>query len=233
MSDDAPSTRMIACTECNRTTKHEILHSEDVQGYNEEADIHSSAKYQIVRCRGCETVSFAEQSWNSEDIDSDGQPIEWNIFYPSRTERKPIEGHYHLPDKVCRVYEETLKALGNGAPTLAAIGIRAVVEAICADKHCESRNLEKKIDLLVTNGYLAVHQAKFLHLQRFMGNSAAHEIQTPARAELTAALDIAENMLTTLYILPTLAKKMTKSQAQLEADNARRQRPPAPTDKEL
>ena len=59
-----------------------------------------------------------------------GQPIITLNLYPSRTVRKPIEDHYYLPPKVREVYEETLTAISNGAPILAAIGIRAVVEAV-------------------------------------------------------------------------------------------------------
>jgi hypothetical protein len=132
-----------------------------------------------------------------------------------------MESHYYLPNKVRGVYEETLTALGNRAPILAAIGIRAVVEAVCKDKGCTQGNLEKKIDLLVKKGHLASDQAHFLHLQRFMGNTAAHEIEPPEQDELAAALDIAENLLATLYVLPKLAKKMKKSQAQLDARKMR------------
>ena len=75
---------------------------------------------------------------------------------------------------------------------------------------CTANNLENNIDLLVQKGHLAADQADFLHLQRFMGNAAAHEIAPPEQTELRAALDIAENLLTNLYVLPTLAKKMKK-----------------------
>jgi hypothetical protein len=93
-------------------------------------------------------------------------------------------------------------------------------------------NLEKKIDLLVNKGHLASSQADFLHLQRFMGNSAAHEIEAPDREELDAALDIAESLLKTLYVLPMLAQDMRKSQTQLKARNVRLGLPGAPAGEE-
>jgi mevalonate kinase len=86
-------------------------------------------------------------------------------------------------------------------------------------------NLEKKIDGLVKKGYLASEQADFLHLQRFMGNAAAHEIQAPDESELRAALDIAESLLKTLYVLPELAKDMKKSQAKLKARKTKLSKP--------
>lgn len=225
-------TRKIVCMECNRQTSHDILHTEEFSDFSEDSGIHWGASYHTVRCRGCDTISFAEVSWNSEDEDDEGQPIRTTTLYPSRAVRKPIEGFYYLPNKVRSVYKETLAALSNKAPILAAIGIRAVVEAVCADKDSSKVNLEKKIDLLVKKGHLASSQADFLHLQRFMGNSAAHEIEAPDREELDAALDIAESLLKTLYVLPMLAQDMKKSQTQLKARNVRLGLPGTPAGEE-
>jgi len=231
MSDGNAIRRTLDCTECNRTTSHDILHTEESGGFSEESGIHWGSSYHTVRCRGCESISFVEVSWDSEDLDEEGQPLQRTVLYPSRGVRKPIEHYYYLPDKVRAVYKETLTALSNKAPILAAIGIRAVVEAICADKGSATGNLERKIDLLVQNGHLASSQAHFLHLQRFMGNAAAHEIEAPDRAELDAALDIAENLLKTLYVLPMLAQDMKKSQTQLlKVRNARLGLPGTPAE---
>jgi hypothetical protein len=63
-----------------------------------------------------------------------------------------------------------------------------------------------------------------------MGNAAAHEIESPDRAEFEAALDIAESLLKTLYVLPMLAQDMRKSQTQLRARNARLALPGLPVE---
>jgi Domain of unknown function (DUF4145) len=209
----------------NRATSHDVLFTKEISESSDEGEFHWGSEYHTLKCRGCGTVSFAEIAWNSEDTDFEGQPHMRTTLYPSRGVRKPIEGNYVLPPKVRVVYLETLTALSNTAPILSAIGIRAVVEAICADKGSRDGNLEKKIDDLVANGSLAAQQADFLHLQRFMGNAAAHEIEPPDEPELRAALDIVENMLKTLYILPELAKEMKRSQTQLQARNSRLGRP--------
>jgi hypothetical protein len=205
-----------------------VLHSSNVGDHDDDNGIHWGAEYQTVQCRGCATISFAVRSWNSEEADEDGQLIISEVLYPSRTIRKPIENHYYLPNKVRSVYLETLSALSNKAPILAAIGIRAVVEAVCKDKGCTTGDLERKIDRLVEKGHLAADQAGFLHLQRFMGNAAAHEIAAPAQAELRAALEIAENLLINLYLLPVLAQNMEQSQTQLAAMRIRTKGNPKP-----
>jgi hypothetical protein len=114
------------------------------------------------------------------------------------------------------MYRETIAAINSSARLLAAIGIRAIVEGICEDKHCRvERNLEKSIDLLVEKGVLARHHADFLHLQRFLGNLSAHELTAPSEEELTAAIDIVENVLMSLYVSPETAKNMERSRAEL------------------
>jgi hypothetical protein len=221
MSEQKPSTAIVDCLQCSRATNHDVLYTKNVGGNDEDSGIRWGSEYQTLQCRGCGTISFAEELWNSEDTDPEGQLLATKILYPSRTIRKPIENYYYLPEVVRRVYQETLTALSNKASILAAIGIRAVVEAVCKDKGCKGRNLESSIDLLVKKGHLASDQADFLHLQRFMGNAAAHEIAPPEQSELSAALDIAENLLITLYVLPALAQTMTKSQKELAARKTR------------
>jgi hypothetical protein len=217
MAKEESCTLLIECTECCRSTNHDVLHEKETQWEAEEVGIFGGKKYRMLECRGCGAVSFEARSWDTEDTDFRGNPHVKCVLYPSRSTRKPMEEYYYLPNKVRNVYLETLIALSNKAPILAAIGVRAVVEGVCKEKSCIGRNLEKSIDQLVEKGHLASDQADFLHLQRFMGNTAAHEVQAPEEGELTAALAIAENLLTTLYILPQRAEEMKKSQVQLAA----------------
>jgi hypothetical protein len=116
-----------------------------------------------------------------------------------------MQGYEYFPTRTRSVYIEVLKAMNTGAPILAAIGLRAIVESVCAEKNVSGRNLEQRIDKLAEIGVLAGAQAEFLHGHRFIGNTAAHEITAPRPKELVAALDIAETLLKTIYVLPQLA----------------------------
>jgi hypothetical protein len=94
-------------------------------------------------------------------------------------------------------------------PVLAAIGLRALIEAICRERNIADGNLEKLIDGLATSGVLSTAQASILHGHRFLGNIAAHEVVSPKPRELVAALEIAETVLRTIYVLPELSKQIT------------------------
>ncbi len=214
-------TTLARCLVCKRRTQHDILHKASRTADYEEGGIICWDAYEVIQCRGCEDISFKHVSTNTEETDEHGNLVPTTKLYPSRETREPINDYYYFPAKVLRVYKETLTAISNKAPILAAVGLRAVVEGICEDKKCKGRNLETKINELVQKGALSNDQADFLHLQRFMGNDAAHEIEPPAGGELEAALTIIENLLTTLYVLPKTADEMKRSRKHLKKMKAR------------
>jgi Domain of unknown function (DUF4145) len=201
-----------ACGECRRETMHDVVHQIETHEASPDGDIVVFKTHRIIRCRGCETLSFQELCESSDDIGDDGEPLTRVTLYPSRTTgRQPIAGSAYFPRKVQRMYLETLQALNIKAPVLATVGMRALVEAICIDRGCTTGNLENKIRALVKQGVLAPKQADFLDLHRFLGNDAAHEMQPPPPSEVLSALDILENLLRTIYELPETAAELTAS----------------------
>jgi hypothetical protein len=88
--------------------------------------------------------------------------------------------------------------------------VRAVVEAVTADRRAAGSNLSKKIDDLVVKGDLTTEAAKILHKLRVLGNKAVHEVKAHSERELTLAIDVLDHLLLAVYILPELAKKTFK-----------------------
>lgn len=102
--------------------------------------------------------------------------------------------------------------------TLAAGGLRAIVEAICSDKGVTDgpvdvkdktgasqtirrQNLQGKIAGMAEKGILASRQADVLHAHRFLGNDALHELELPDPSDLKVAIEIIEHTLVTIYEL--------------------------------
>lgn len=202
----------VHCSECRNVTNHNVLESKELSGEDEKAGIQWWETYEIIQCRGCDEISFRRTSTSTEDINLYTGKLEvTERLYPNPAEtRQPMEGYEELPAKTWRVYREVLKALSHGTPVLAAIGLRAIIESVCLDQKTKSKNLAKGIDELADMGHLSKTQASFLHNHRFMGNVAAHEIVAPKAEHLIAALDIAETLLRTIYVLPTLAESLDK-----------------------
>ena len=204
------ATVKVLCIQCRKVTNHIVLQKRDTSGSTQDGDIQWWESHQIVQCAGCDDISFRRTSTCTEDFDPySGDLTENETLYPERTQgRTPMEGYEDFPHKTKRVYMETLKALSSGMPLLAAIGLRALIESICLEQKTKSRTLAKGIDELAANGLLSQKQAEFLHNHRFMGNVAAHEIEAPKPEHLIAALEIAETLLKTIYILPEIAEQI-------------------------
>ena len=203
--------REVVCSRCDTQTNHAVCSSvqfswgtEDIQGVN---------TYEIIRCLGCDSLSFRIGSTNSDDIDVDEEgnyfSLETERIYPSRLMgRTALEDIYSLPDKVRAIYKETHAALCTQLKILAGVGIRALVEAVCSEEIAKGITLEEKIDDLVKKEVLTKRNAAVLHRTRLLGNQAAHKIKAPSDTELDVAFDIVENLLETVYIIPKKAEHL-------------------------
>jgi len=213
-------TILIECPQCKVNTKHTVERALDWSDYSEEADIHVWGTDQILRCNGCDTLSFRSVHNNSEGLayDEAGRMIDdgWEYLYPER--EKPSKDDelclrddlYNVPEIIQTVYRETLSAVRHDLPTLAGIGIRAVIEATCQDLKAKKRNLADKIDELVSMSLLTPAGAKILHGIRLLGNDAAHEMKAPKRRQITAALKVIDHLLLGVYVLPQEASVLPK-----------------------
>lgn len=213
-----------------RETNHQVLHQTCV---DQPDRMQGTTEYLLVRCLGCETIALVvTDAW----LDPADHSLTWvkdqRIYGYRFRLRKPMKGYQDVPDRIRDLYLQCLSALGTEAPTLTGIGIRAVIEGVCNDQEARGRGLAEKIDDLVDKGALSRMQADFLHSSRLMGNRAAHEMERPSQDELGAALDIGENLLQTVYILPETTRRLTGGATDAipaeAAEASQEHAPPAP-----
>jgi hypothetical protein len=205
----------VPCKNCDRFTFHKVLHSVEHEYSDFLDDATFFQVFEIIICEGCRYISLRNSKYNSIDAVTNNRTGE--VFfqekvslYPSRLAgRKPIEMVLAIPQNVRMLYEETHATLCNQYPVLTGIGIRTLVEAVCSEQKATGVNLEQKIDDLVTLGVLTKGNAERLHAIRFMGNKAAHEF-TASPCEVDVAMDIVENLVMTIYIIPTKARRLKK-----------------------
>ncbi|CAK8723630.1 DUF4145 domain-containing protein [Candidatus Electronema halotolerans] len=200
----------IFCHQCGKHTNHNVLIQENVSSPDPD-DSKSGETHYFARCAGCEAFNYAIEEWYDNNRDTDtGEWYPILTTYPQgSSELKPIDDVYELPFKVRLIYKEIISSMNAQLPVLSGIGLRALIESICRDQGIDGHNLEQLINGLATNGVLSKAQADILHTHRFLGNAAAHEITSAKPRELVAALEIAENILRTIYILPELSKQVT------------------------
>lgn len=215
---------------CNGKTKHEVLQSVDTAG--SEHSIDWASHYQIVQCGGCEEISFVKQTYFSEDYNPwDGKIDLPKTLYPLRHgDSLPTPEREDIPIKLELIRTQTFFCYNANSGILCAVGLRALLEGICADKNIvdgqikdadgnpilgkksgnpiRSKGLDGKIWGLQEKDYLTSEQAKTLHNLRYLGNDAAHELEEPSVEELKMALQIIEHALAQIYELPTASKRL-------------------------
>ena len=209
------------CGECNKSTKHKVLASIDLSGREEteETLIYGwDNEYQIIQCQGCETIMFRRSHMNSEDMEHVAGPAGWDAdyvtfedYYPNpEKSRTGLSDDHLLPEKLQRIYAETLSALNGNNSILSGIGLRAIIETVCKDQSASGKNLLAKIDNLVDQNVLTKEGADILHKLRVLGNDSTHEVKPHSSVQLGLAFDVLEHLLQGVYILPYHAKRKFK-----------------------
>lgn len=232
----------VLCATCGGPKRHEVIASYDEAGNEDYGRFNVSwnTSYQIIKCHGCQTVSYRTLTSSSEDTpDLVGNEYVWSeaeTLYPHRTDSDmPIRAFSEVPYEIVCVYEEAINCINRGSPILAAGGLRAVIDGICADHDVKdglvtnketgaqvrSRTLDGKISGLHEKGFLTKQLADALHENRLLGNSALHELVQHRKADLVTAAQIIEHVLITIY---EVKKKTEKLKAAREKRERRKDR---------
>jgi hypothetical protein len=203
------------CATCGKLTAHEALTEVDLHDATPDNDIQWWSEHYTIKCCGCKTVSFCEESRCTEDVvQGKNGDLELELtqkVYPGRVAGRPLlEDYYRLPHGVAQIYKQTHEALCYKQTILAGIGLRAIVEAVCEEKTATGSSLLKRIDDLTSKGVITSSGAEILHNIRLMGNASAHEARANSEEELSTALEVVEHLLLGVYLIPQKAAKLKK-----------------------
>ncbi|MFN0256627.1 DUF4145 domain-containing protein [Pedobacter ureilyticus] len=194
------------CGHCNTNTNHIVVKSEK-KGSTPDANFDWSEEYAIIKCMGCDSLQFRTTysdetmiSWNHEEQEEFYYDIV-KYFPKNIVGYKALENSYNIPDKIRVVYNESVEALKNDCYLLCAVGLRAVIEAICIDQGITGRNLEIKINNLVRSKLITEKDSGRLHSIRFLGNDSVHDMEVPKESKIRIALNIIEHLINNLYLI--------------------------------
>jgi len=207
------------CNTCQRKTHHELI---AVHKRNHETfAMLFEYRYNLWVCLGCDTATLEEahagylpykgvpekNSW-AESLSK--KNATWtSVLYPKRKMYDKQPKHFlNLDEKLAQIYKDVIGSFNNDSRILCAIGLRALLEGICADKGVKvERNLRASIDGL--KEYLPLNIVKNLHGFGFMGNKAVHELAPPNTFELHTAIEVIEDLLNFLYELEYKAQSLS------------------------
>lgn len=193
------------CSRCDFETNHEILFQNSFRSDPEEGYDYALEHY-VIKCLGCENVSFRKEIVDLEIIypDEHGNwdPEITSTTFPSKSKVvKGLKNTYNLPEKIKLIYDEAISAYNAECAILTGVAFRAIIEAICIEESITGKNLEVKINNLVRQKLITEKEAKRLHSIRFIGNDSVHEMKVPKNKSLKLVLNVIEHLLNNLYLI--------------------------------
>lgn len=186
-------------------TNHSVLFTTSQRNPDEEGYDYNIT-YLVVKCDGCETISFRKEFDDLEHSYPD-EKGDWihdttvNTYPEDKQEVKLLHKSYVLPKSIKNIYIEAIKAYNSDCPILTGVAFRAIIEAICLEKSIKGQNLQFKINNLVKQKFLTDKEADRLHPIRFIGNDSVHEMKIPNNESLRIVLKIIEHLLENLYLI--------------------------------
>jgi hypothetical protein len=210
----------IFCNSCRHDTNHTLQYAvstgigEYLESLEDEGQTHLYyLTWLIWRCDGCSELSLHLGGASVEQFDqSEFYPGDSDLWETAYHGGMPImfEGlSRNLPDKLFHIFLETVTAYDNHLGILCTIGLRSTIEAICADKRIEGKNLNEKISNMIDIP-LSQNIVDNLHSLRLMGNDAAHEFDAPDREEQQLAIEICESLFGAIYELDYRTSYLTE-----------------------
>lgn len=211
-------TQKLYCNTCKGETHHELnaIHPrkyQEVKGKDmpfSQLVYWEEYEYRFWICRGCDTATLEEAYTNMGMHHPDEEDYIWiSNLYPKRERANLPNKHFQqFNHQLAAIYREVIMTFNDDLSILCAVGLRALLEGICADKGVEGKDLYHKINGL--EAHLPPNIVESLHSFRFMGNVAAHELQPPQRSELQLAIEVMEDLLNFLYELEYKAQGLPK-----------------------
>lgn len=202
------------CNRCASSTKHDVLAVEK-QEDTEEKDSIWYDLYEMLRCRGCDGITLRHTSkW------SKGKPT---VFYypPTIARRAPwwisselairdLDSDAFVPAQIRGLMREVYTAIQNGLNRLAAMGIRAALDATMVNKVGDHGNFTVTTDAFAAAGYLSVRQRGHIDSLLGAGNAAVHRGWEPTDADLVTLLDIIESTIEVGYLHDEAANSLKR-----------------------
>lgn len=198
-----PETIKSYCRVCDRKTNHKVL-AQEVE-LSDDPEFWWRTEYSIVRCCGCNSISFHRETFDESNVDYNEYGEEVlipmvNVYPDDKLLVKKISV-WDLPDEVRQVYSETIDCINSRNFILAGAGCRAVIEAICKQQGIPGSQLETKINNLAKSHIITAKDRDHLHAIRFMGNDSIHDAKKFEEKELIIVAKILNTILTSLYLI--------------------------------
>lgn len=203
------------CNKCLRETNHDLHAKKEVRWVDE--DTQGSESYEIVICRGCDTVRFRQVSTGTEIYDEEGNFVEDVSYFPSAVSRQKPEwlGNWSRfrseQSEIASLLNEVYAVLHEDLRVLASIGIRTILDMFMTEKVGDVGTFQAKVSALEKARFITPEHGKFLVQTIDAGSASAHRGFRPTAENLKLLLDITENLISSIYVFPHAVNAMSKN----------------------
>jgi len=166
----------------------------------------------MLECLGCNSITFRIRYMEEDQIIDDGEgngvPEVVEEYFPPRVSRPKPTWLPGVEWSIQEVMEEVYTALHSNLRNLAGMGVRTVIDRIMTDKVGASGTFVTRLDRMVDQHLITGDQKTILDTALDVGHATNHRGMRPSARQLTTVMDIIENLLQTLYILPEQAAQL-------------------------
>jgi hypothetical protein len=193
----------VHCNQCRQRTEHRLLKTANDSEETQAGDWWSTT-FDMLECCGCKDVVLRRTSiFMSDEPDV--------RYFPPLVSRHSPSWRYDLPQKITAVLDEVYRSLDADNRSLPMMGARALVDMLIVEKVGDVGSFKQKLEKLATGGFIGAAQVEILDAALDAGSAAAHRGHTPSFEEVNAVMDIVENLLKAVYVLPDIAKSLKKT----------------------
>jgi hypothetical protein len=200
----------IHCNDCRQKTRHALLcKAEDVisEEYDGNVVIDIVTTAEMFRCCGCRATVLRR----TRIVDNDPDTLLIRYFPPPVSRHQPRWVWLYLASDFQGVIAEIYRSLDANNHRLPMMGARTLIDMLMVDKVGDVGTFNEKLKELEGIGVISSANREVLAAALDVGNAAAHRGHTPKADEVNAVMDIVENLLHAVYVLPNMAKNLKKT----------------------
>ena len=193
----------IYCNQCRGKTVHRLRKIVKDAGTDDETGFQWHTTFEMLQCAGCQDVVLRRTFAFSEN-----QEVEVRYFPPAMSRYLPT-WRYSLSKGMRLLLEEVYRSLDSENLRLPMMGARTLVDMLFFEQlKKDVGNFKQKLETLEKEGIVSPQNREVLDAALDAGSAAAHRGHEAGEYEIRAVMDIVENMLQSVYVLPKMAKNL-------------------------
>jgi uncharacterized protein DUF4145 len=198
------------CNSCGHPTNHVVVAVRHFEAWLEQEDLEGGAppdaeyEYAMLECGGCQSVSLRVDELLDGALFS-------TTFYPPRVQRRKPAWSRDLPIRLQSLITEIYAALAIDSRKLAVMGARTILDIVMTQKVGRLGTFRSRLKALEAKGFIGKANREILRAALEARSTAAERVYAPTSDIVNEVMDIIENLLQAVYILPKTLKKIKHS----------------------